>query len=92
VVDGTYQPLSRPIFIYVSVSAAKKPEVDKLVTYYLEQASALASRVGYVGLPATVSDLTKARFKARKTGSVFTGGSKIGVTLESLLSAEGAGS
>ena len=92
VVDGTYQPLSRPIFIYVSVGAAKKPEVDKLVTYYLEQASSLASRVGYVGLPAKVTDLTKARFKARKTGSVFTGGSKVGVTLESLLSAEHAGS
>ncbi|HUQ01630.1 MAG TPA: PstS family phosphate ABC transporter substrate-binding protein [Kofleriaceae bacterium] len=92
VVNGTYQPLSRPIFIYVSVNAAKKPEVDKLVTYYLEHASDLATRVGYVGLPAKVSDLAKARYKERKTGSVFGGVSKVGMTLEALLGAEGAGS
>ena len=92
IVDGTYQPLSRPIFVYVSTSAAKKPEVDKFVTYYLENAASLAQRVGYVGLPASVGDLAKERYKARKTGSVFTGGSTVGVTLEKLLGAEGAGS
>jgi phosphate transport system substrate-binding protein len=95
VVNGTYQPLSRPIFIYVSVAAAKKPEVDKLVTFYLDNAASLATRVGYVGLPAKVGDMAKGRYKARKTGSVFSGGSKVGVTLEALLSAEsgeGAGS
>jgi phosphate transport system substrate-binding protein len=91
VVNGTYQPLSRPIFIYVSVKAAKNPTIDKFVTYYLEQAPALSSRVGYVGLPENVSKLVKERYKARKTGSVFGGGSKVGVTLESLLAAEGAG-
>jgi phosphate transport system substrate-binding protein len=91
VVNGTYQPLSRPIFIYVSVKAATNANVDKFVTYYLDQASTLAARVGYVGLPAKVGELTKERYKARKTGSVFSGGSKVGVTLESLLAAEGAG-
>ncbi len=91
VVNGTYQPLSRPIFIYVSVKAAKNTHVDKFVTYYLDQAPALAARVGYVGLPAKVTDLAKERYKARKTGSVFSGGSMVGVTLESLLAAEGAG-
>jgi phosphate transport system substrate-binding protein len=95
VVNGTYQPLSRPIFIYVSVNAAKKPEVDKLVGYFLDNAAALSARVGYVGLPAKVGEMAKERYKARKTGSVFSGGSKVGVTLEALLSAEsgqGAGS
>lgn len=92
VVNGTYQPLSRPIFIYVSVKAAKNAKVDKFVTYYLDNASSLSARVGYVGLPENVTKLTKERYQARKTGSVFSGGgSKVGVTLESLLAAEGAG-
>ena len=89
VVNGTYQPLSRPIFIYVSVAALKKPQVEKFVLFYLDQASALASKVGYVSLPPPVYDLARKRFVARTTGSVFSGGSKIGVTLESLLKSEG---
>jgi phosphate transport system substrate-binding protein len=91
VVNGTYQPLSRPIFIYVSVAAAKKPEVEKFVSYYLDNAAALSARVGYVGLPMKVSELTMKRYRERKTGSVFGGVSTVGVSLESLLSAGGGG-
>jgi phosphate transport system substrate-binding protein len=89
IVDGTYQPLSRPIFIYVTVKGAKKPSVEKFVQFYLDHAGQTANKVGYVGLPAQVYDLAKRRFAARKTGSVFTGGSKVGVTLEQLLESEG---
>ena len=91
VVDGTYQPLSRPIFIYVSVKAAKQPNVDKFITYYLDQAQTLAAKVGYVGLPAKVTDLAKDRYKTRKTGSVFAGGSKVNVSLETLMTAGASG-
>lgn len=52
VLDGSYSPLSRPLFIYVNKSSLKtKPAVKKFVQYYLEQASTLAEEVGYVPLP-----------------------------------------
>ena len=88
IVGGSYQPLSRPIFIYVSVAAAKKPEVEKFVTFYLDKTAEIAAKVGYVALPPKVGELAKKRFAERKPGSVFKGGSQIGVTLESLLAAE----
>ncbi|MDO8494700.1 MAG: PstS family phosphate ABC transporter substrate-binding protein [Deltaproteobacteria bacterium] len=49
--NGTYAPLSRPIFIYVSASAATRPEVKKFVEFYLETAPKLVHEVGYVSLP-----------------------------------------
>lgn len=49
--DGTYAPLSRPIFIYVSSESLKKPEVKQFVQFYLETAKTLVPEVGYVPLP-----------------------------------------
>jgi phosphate transport system substrate-binding protein len=49
--DGTYAPLSRPIFIYVSKSAAIRPEVNEFVKFYLTNASEIVSDVGYIALP-----------------------------------------
>lgn len=49
--DGSYSPLSRPIFIYVRRSALKKPEVKAFVKFYLENAPILSKEVGYVPLP-----------------------------------------
>ncbi len=56
---GTYQPLSRPVFIYVSLKALDRPEVKQFVDFYLTEGGALAEEVGYVplgdaGLPAGV--------------------------------------
>jgi phosphate transport system substrate-binding protein len=51
VADGTYKPLSRPVFIYVSTQARARPNVDQFVRYYLEHADALAAEVGYFPLP-----------------------------------------
>ena len=50
--DGTYQPLSRPIFIYVSKkSLDSKPEVKEFVDFYLKNAAKLVKDVKYVALP-----------------------------------------
>lgn len=49
--SGVYEPLSRPIFIYVSNTAATKPEVINFVHFYLQSASVIANEVGYVALP-----------------------------------------
>jgi phosphate transport system substrate-binding protein len=86
---STYQPLSRPIFIYVSRAEADRKEVKDFVSYYLGAGTKLVSEVGYVKLPADVYELAKKRFDTLKTGSVFAGaGSKVGVTVAELLKAE----
>jgi len=86
--DGTYQPLSRPLFIYVSRTAADRPEVEQFVQAYLASAS-LMTEVGYVELTPQIYDLAKAHFSARKVGTAFgAGGSQVGMTLEALLSRE----
>lgn len=85
---GVYQPLARPIFIYVSEAAASRPEISAYMKFYMEQGGALAKEVGYIPLPDAVYKLALERFEKRVTGSVFTGGSQVGVKLEDLLKIE----
>jgi phosphate transport system substrate-binding protein len=90
VADGTYQPLSRPLFVYVSVKALERASVASFASYYLERAAALAGEVGYIPLPPRAYELARARLTEKKPGSVFAGkGSQVGVTVEKLLEAEG---
>ena len=84
--NGTYQPLSRPIFIYVTTKAAERPEVDVFVKYYIENAGALVTEVGYVPLPEEVYQLVLGRFENRTTGSAFLGKKTVGVDLVDILS------
>lgn len=49
--DGSYAPLSRPLFIYVSGTAAARAEVQEFVGFYIENAGELAKEVGYIPLP-----------------------------------------
>lgn len=84
VAGGSYQPLSRPIFIYVDSKAIARPEVTAFVSYYLEKGPALIKEVGYIPLPDSAYQLVAKRFADKKTGSVFHG-SKVGVTVEQLL-------
>ena len=49
--DGSYAPLSRPLFIYVSETAADKDHVQDFITYYLNNAGELAPSVGYIPMP-----------------------------------------
>jgi phosphate transport system substrate-binding protein len=57
VLDGTYKPLSRPLFIYVNKQALDRPEVVAFVKFYLEHAAELSKEVGYV--PVTESMATQ---------------------------------
>ena len=50
--NGTYKPLSRPIFIYVSEKSLQRPEMRAFLEFYLEQAGELVGQVGYVPLEA----------------------------------------
>lgn len=87
--DGTYFPLSRPLFLYFSVKSLERPEVQKFADYYLEVAGKLSREVGYIPLPAEGYPLAKARIDKRITGSLFGGkGSQIGVSIKDLLARE----
>jgi phosphate transport system substrate-binding protein len=87
--QGTYQPLSRPVFIYVAASAADRAEVQAFVKYYLEHADALVPEVGYVSLGPDAYALVADRFDRRVTGSLFAGASDtVGVTIDELLTRE----
>jgi phosphate transport system substrate-binding protein len=69
--NGTYRPLSRPIFIYVNTAALGRPEVQKFIEYYITSASPLVSEVGYVPLTDSEQKLVQARFAAKTTGTMF---------------------
>jgi phosphate transport system substrate-binding protein len=89
VIDGSYSPLSRPIFIYASRAALDRPEVNAFVKFYLDQAAKLVGEVGYIPLPDRAYALAQRRFSNRVLGSIFGAfGSKIGVSVEALLAAE----
>ena len=54
IASGEYQPLSRPMFIYVSGEALGRPEVQSFIRFYMESAEELVPAVGYVPLDADV--------------------------------------
>lgn len=86
--DGTYQPLSRPIFIYVSKKSMDKPEIKEFVDFYLKNAPSLVKQVKYVPLPAKAYSMAMDHFKKGKFGTVFAGKPEVGVTIEDLLKRE----
>jgi phosphate transport system substrate-binding protein len=88
VLDGSYQPLSRPIYIYVSKKAAEKPEVREFVEFYLKNAPNLIKQVKYVPLPEKLYTLGASRFKGGKVGTAFAGHADVGVTIEDLMKRE----
>ncbi len=89
VIDGTYSPLARPIFVYVNKAAVDRPEVLAFMTFYLEHGPKLVTEVGYIPLPERAYGLAAKRLQNRVVGSIFGGsGSRIGVSVEALLAAE----
>lgn len=84
--NGTYQPLSRPLFIYVNATAAAfKPEVKAFVNYYLANAPVLVKEVKYIPLPANEYAAVANHWKALKPGTGFGGVPEVGVKIEELL-------
>ena len=91
IANGTYAPLSRPLFIYVNKKSLERPEVAAFIDYYLTSAKKLSAEVGYVALPDKAYELVKARSDKRVLGTVFKPGvSTIGMTIEQLLATEGS--
>lgn len=68
--QGTYRPLSRPVFIYVSDVAVKKPAVIDFVNFYLDKAPELVQDVGYILLPEDEYLKEKSKFKSFTSSQV----------------------
>lgn len=83
--DGTYQPLARPVFIYVNAAQRQDVAIGRFVEFYLENVGVLAPDVGYVPLSDEAYQHVLRRFKEGITGSLFEGGSQVGVSLDELL-------
>ena len=88
VIDGTYQPLSRPIFVYVKVKSLDKPEVKEFIEFYMKNAAKLTQEVKYVPLPANAYTGNLEHIAKKKYGSVFGGKNEVGITIEELMKRE----
>ncbi len=69
--DGTYSPLSRPLFVYVRKS--NRPEIREFVNFYLDKAPELVAEVGYVPLSDDLYAAAKNRYNSQRIGSVYLG-------------------
>ena len=88
VLKGSYQPLSRPIFIYVNAKSLEKPEVKEFVEFYMKSGGKLAREVKYVPLPDSAYKSALEHVQKGKKGTVFGGVAEVGVTIEELLKRE----
>jgi phosphate transport system substrate-binding protein len=86
---GTYQPLSRPLFIYAKESAMARPEVKEFVRFYLDpKNNKLISSTGYVALPERLYPMAWQRFDGKKFGTVFGGQTTEGIKVDDLFKAD----
>ncbi len=87
IADGTYNPLSRPIFVYISKTALEsKPQVKAFAEYHLENANQpLVSEVGYIALTEDILTKAKARITNTTLGTIYEGKSSVGVKLSEKL-------
>ncbi|MCG3124991.1 MAG: Protein SphX [Phycisphaerales bacterium] len=86
VLAGKYNPLSRPLFIYVNKKAYEtRPEVRDFADFYLDNAAALAEEVKYLPLPSGAYEAGRKRLKSLQTGTAFAGHAEIGVPVEEIM-------
>ena len=84
--QAQYQPLARPLFIYINaVSAQNNPALRQFIDFYLEQAPETVNEVGYVPLPEEAYHIDKVTFHRGEVGTVFEGQSQFDLTIPELL-------
>jgi phosphate transport system substrate-binding protein len=71
ILDGTYSPFSRPLFLYVSRKAADRPEVAGFVDFTIRKASDLSAEVGYTPLPPAMGSVVERNWTSRRVGTQF---------------------
>ena len=85
VLAGTYNPLARPLFIYVSKKSADKPEVKEFVEFAMTKGPGLIREVKYLPLPDEAYKMGMARFKEGQLGSGFGGVPEVGLPVAEIL-------
>ena len=88
VINGTYQPLARPIFIYINAKSLERPEVREFVEFYMKNAEVLVREVKYVPLPAKAYTYNIDHANKKVLGTKFGGENKVGLTIEQLMQLE----
>jgi len=88
VMNGSYQPLARPIFIYVNARSAKKPEVREFLQYFNQHGEKLTKEVKYVPLPSKAYAYNLEVLGKGRLGTKFGGENKVGLTIEELMKLE----
>ncbi len=84
--NGTYQPLARPLFIYVSANQAENSALSDFVNYYLENVGSVVTDVGYIPLSDEAYKLARNRFESRVTGTMLGEGmDPVGIDVEEML-------
>jgi len=89
--DGSYQPLARPIFIYINAKSLGRPEVREFVYFYMKHGAALTKEVKYVPLPARIYEINSEHVNKMKLGTVFRGAPEVGVRIDELVKRETMG-
>lgn len=74
--DGSYQPLSRPVFLYVNEKSLEKPAVKEFVEYFMKNGTRLVQEANYLPLPAKAYTSNLERMNAKKVGTVHGGENK----------------
>jgi phosphate transport system substrate-binding protein len=83
---GRYQPLSRPLFIYINDKAlASKPQVQKFATFTIRNGLSLVAAAGDIPLPASTYRLVESKLYKRITGSAFSGDLPVGLSIGEVL-------
>lgn len=86
ITNAAYQPLSRPLFIYVNAKAAQdKPELRAFVEFYLNNAPSLVRTIGYLPLPQEGYDLAELQFTRGEIGTAFQGVPEPNITVTEVL-------
>jgi phosphate transport system substrate-binding protein len=85
VLKGIYNPLSRPLFMYVSRKAAERGEVKDYVEFFLTNGPALIKEVKYLPLPEGTYKSCRERFAKRQVGTAFGGTMEVGLPVEEIL-------
>jgi len=86
--NGTYSPLSRPVFIYVAKSALEEEHLRAFIEFYLGAANRdLISDTGYIPFPDTIYDLALEKFLTGNSGAAFGGDDRMHGTVEEVLQA-----
>jgi phosphate transport system substrate-binding protein len=86
--NGAYQPLSRPIFIYVNAKSLERAEVKQFLDFYMKNADTLVREVKYVPLPPKAYAYNIEHVEKKQLGTKFGGENKVGLTIEELMKLE----